>query len=260
MERIQSTDVRSDMYSLGITLFEMTLGRLPYTPSGGKLVDFIQVHRTASIEFPSPWPDHLPYVWRGVLARLMAKSPADRYPNYEALLADLRRVRPVDLPCAGRVQRGLAWLVDVALAQAGQSLFYIPLATGAGAWPVRLLLATLGGSVPLLAALLQAHWHTTPGKRLFQLRIVDWHGLTPRNVILAIRSVFQFLPLWAAALHELNRATGRPFLGAVLAAMSALWLVGDVVWGVFSRKGLSLHDRIFKTRVVLDVPAAQRDS
>ena len=117
------------------------------------------------------------------------------------------------------------------------------------------MLATLGGSVPLLAALLQAHWHTTPGKRLFQLRIVDWHGLTPRNVILAIRSVFQFLPLWAAALHELNRATGRPFLGAVLAAIIALWLIGDVVWSVFSRKGLSLHDRIFKTRVVLDVPA-----
>jgi hypothetical protein len=31
-------------------------------------------------------------------------------------------------------------------------------------------------------------------------------------------------------------------------------------WGVFSRKGLSFHDRMFKTQVVLDVPAAQRDS
>ena len=99
------TDIRSDMYSLGITLFEMTFGRLPYTPSGGKLVDFVQVHRTASIEFPSPWPDRLPYAWRGVLARLLAKSPADRYPNYEDLLADLRRLRPVDLPRRARPAR-----------------------------------------------------------------------------------------------------------------------------------------------------------
>jgi uncharacterized RDD family membrane protein YckC len=249
-------DIRSDMYSLGITLFEMTFGRLPYTPSGGKLVDFLQVHRTACIEFPSPWPDRLPHAWRGVLARLLAKSPADRYQNYEDLLADLRRLRPVELPRAGRVQRGLAWLVDVALAQAGQSLFYIPLAAGAGPWPIQLLLATLGGLVPLLAALLQARWHTTPGKRLFQLRIVDWHGLTPHDTILALRSVFQFLPLWAACVHELNKATGRPFLGAVLAAVGALWLAADVVGGVFSRKGLSLHDLLCKTRVVLDVPAA----
>lgn len=252
----QPVDIRSDMYSLGVTLFEMTFGRLPYTPSGDKLVDYLQVHRTASIEFPNPWPDRLPYAWRDVLARLLAKSPADRYQDYEELLADLRWLRPVDLPRAGRVQRGLAWLVDVALAQAGQSLFYTPLAAGAGTWPIQLSLAALGGLVPLLAALLQARWHTTPGKRLFQLRIVDGHGLTPRNAVLAMRSVFQFLPLWAACVHELSRAAGQPRLGAMFAAVGALWLAADAVWGVVSRKGLSLHDLLCKTRVVLDVPAA----
>ncbi len=250
----QPVDIRSDLYSLGVTLFEMTFGRLPYTPSGDKLVDLLQVHRTASIEFPNPWPERLPHAWRGVLAQLLAKSPAGRYQNYEELLADLKRLRPVDLPRAGRVQRGLAWLVDVALAQAGQSLFYTPLAAGVGTWPVRLSLAALGGLVPLLAALLQASWHTTPGKRLFQLRIVDAHGLTPRARILAMRSVFQFLPLWAACVHELNRAAGQPYLGTVFAAAAAIWLAADVVWGLVSRKGLSLHDLLCTTRVVLDVP------
>ena len=56
---------------------------------------------------------------------------------------------------------------------------------------------------------------------------------------------------------NLTEPRAGPALGAMLAAISALWLLGDVVWGVFSRKGLSLHDRMFKTRVVLDVPAAQ---
>jgi len=256
----QSVDVRSDMYSLGITLFEMTFGRLPYTPSGNKLMDMVEVHRTASIEFPAAWPDNVPHGWRGLLERLLAKSPDGRYPNYEELLAALRRLRPVDLPRAGRVQRGLAWLVDLAIAQAGQSLFYHPLATGTGNWLVHLVLAALGGLVPLLAALLQARWHTTPGKRLFQLRIVDRHGLTPPTAILAVRSVFQFFPLWAATAYHLNMATGRTLLAASVAAIGVLWLGADVGWALFSRKVFSLHDLLFKTQVVLDVPPAAREA
>lgn len=252
----ESSDVRSDMYSLGVTLFEMTFGRLPYTPSGDKLQDFIQLHRTAAVEFPEVWPDSVPRGWRGVLEKLLAKSPDDRYSNYEDLLAALRRSRPLDLPRAGRVQRGVAWLVDLAIAHAGQSLFYLPLAVRPGNWLVHLTLAALGGLVPLLAALIQARWHTTPGKRLFQLRIVDEHGLTPPTTILAVRSVFQFLPLWWATGYHLNAATGRLYLAG---AVTVLWLIADVVWGLVSRKGFSLHDLLLKTRVVLDVPPAGRE-
>ena len=61
----QPIDVRSDMYSLGITLFEMTFGRLPYRPSSDRLIDFVQLHRTAVVEFPVPWPDSVPHGWRG---------------------------------------------------------------------------------------------------------------------------------------------------------------------------------------------------
>ncbi len=256
----QPSDIRSDMYSLGITLFEMTFGRLPYTPSGGKLMDMVQVHRTSAVEFPVPWPDSVPQGWRSVLEKLLAKSPGDRYPNYEELLAALRRLRPVDLPRAGRVQRGLAWLVDLAIAHAGQSLFYIPLAARPGNWLLHLVLAALGGLVPLSAALLQARWHTTPGKRLFQLRIVDGHGLTPPTTILTLRSVFQFLPLWAATAYHLNAATGRPYLAAAVSAIGFLWLAADVAWTLFSRRGVSLHDLLLKTRVVLDVPPSARES
>lgn len=247
-------DIRSDMYSLGITLFEMTFGCLPYKPSGDKLIDLVQVHRTALVEFPVPWPDNVPHGWRGVLKTLLAKSPADRYPSYEELLVDLRGLRPVDLPRAGRVQRGLAWLVDVGLAQAAQSLCYLPLAFFPVTWLAALVLAASGGLVPLLAAMLQARWHTTPGKRLFQLRIVDRHGLTPRRAILLVRSVFQFLPLWTATACHLNAALGRHYLATVVAGGGALWLVADMAWTLVSRKGLSLHDLLLKTRVVLDVP------
>jgi uncharacterized RDD family membrane protein YckC len=93
-----------------------------------------------------------------------------------------------------------------------------------------------------------------------QLRIVDGHGLTPPTTILTLRSVFQFLPLWAATAYHLNAATGRPYLAAAVAAIGFLWPAADVVWTLFSRRGVSLHDLLFKTRVVLDVPPAVSES
>ena len=80
-------------YELGVTLFEMTFGRLPYAAGGG-LLERLRVHREAAVEFPDPWPEAVPRGWRGVLERLLAKNPDDRYRDYAALLGDLRRLRP----------------------------------------------------------------------------------------------------------------------------------------------------------------------
>jgi uncharacterized RDD family membrane protein YckC len=254
-------DIRSDMYSLGITLFELTFGRLPYSMSGSNFFDYVRVHRTAAVEFPDPWPESVPYAWRAVLERLLAKSPEDRYQDYDQLLADVRRLRPVALPPAGRVQRALAWLVDLGLAHAAQNLFYAHLAAGGAAAAAqssppglvaRVLLTLLGGLVPPLAAYLQMRWQTTPGKRLFQLRIVDRHGLTPRNSILAVRSVFQFLPLWAALVFQLCASLGRENLGGILVAFAPLWLLLDVLFTLLHRDRIALHDVLLGTRVVLD--------
>jgi uncharacterized RDD family membrane protein YckC len=218
------------------------------------------------VEFPEQWPDSVPHEWRDVLEKLLAKSPDDRYQTYDELLAALRRLRPVALPKAGRLQRGLAWAVDLALAYAAQNLFYVPLATGrvgregitsSEFWLVRLPLIVLGGLIPLLAGYLQTWWKTTPGKRLFQLRIVDRHGMTPRKSVLLLRSVFQFLPLWAATAYVLYGSLGAGFRGEILRAVAAGWLLADAGAALF-RRGASLHDRLLKTRVVLDAGAERK--
>jgi len=250
-------DIRSDMYSLGITLFEMTFGRLPYSFSGSSLLDYLQTHRTADIQFPDPWPESVPEGWRDVLEKLLAKAPEDRYQSYDELVAALQRLRPQSLPKAGRVQRGLAWLVDLGLAHAAQQFFYAPLvAAGAESlWHANplahLVVAVAGGCVPAAAALLQARWGTTPGKHLFQLRIADRHGTRPRGSTLALRTVAQLLPICATTILHVFVALRMGPLGGLICFVAGLALIADVGFALIDRKGRSLHDLIFGTQVVL---------
>lgn len=253
----RNLDTRSDMYSLGITLFEMTFGRLPYSLTGSSLIDCLQTHLTAETEFPETWPDNVPEGWRDVLETLLAKEPEDRYQSYDDLAADLERLRPKSLPKAGRVQRGLAWLVDLGLAHAAQQFFYAPLvASGASqlwrAHPfAHLVVAVAGGCVPVAAALLQARWGTTPGKHLFQLRIADHHGTVPRRSTLTLRMIAQLLPIWATTVYHVFAALYMAPLGRLISLFAGLAIIGNVGFTLFSPKRRSLHDLVFGTQVVL---------
>jgi hypothetical protein len=83
----KSIDLRVDLYSLGIVMFEMLQGTVPFTADSPFKV--LQMHQReplpplASLARPVPGP-----VWR-VVERLCAKSPADRYPSAEVLLVEL---------------------------------------------------------------------------------------------------------------------------------------------------------------------------
>jgi len=197
----------------------------------------------------------VPGGWRHVLERLLAKSPDRRYKDYRALMVDLKRLRPVALPKAGRTQRGLAWMVDLALASGAQGLLLAPAAaTGvldqySGLRPFAALAIAV---VPLLASLLQARWGSTPGKKLFQIRIVDRHGLRPSRTTLGLRMVVQMLPIWAGTVRPLYAAAHPAPLAALLAGVALLALLVDAGFALFHPKGRSLHDLFFGTQVVLD--------
>jgi serine/threonine-protein kinase len=90
----EPVDARTDIFSLGVVLYELLTGSTPY--GGGSAHEIMQkrVHSQ-----PRPWrelnPD-VPSYLDGVLARCLARAPADRYPSVHALLADLdaRRASP----------------------------------------------------------------------------------------------------------------------------------------------------------------------
>ncbi len=86
-----SVDSRSDLYSLGIVLYELLTGTLPFEPSEGGQAEWAH-HHIASV----PRPLHevrpsVPGMLSAIVLRLLEKSPANRYQTVEGLIADLRR-------------------------------------------------------------------------------------------------------------------------------------------------------------------------
>jgi diguanylate cyclase (GGDEF)-like protein len=83
-------DGRSDLYSLGVVLFECTTGRLPF--ASDDLGTLLRMHATTPPPDPRGIDRTVPSGLTAVILTLLAKDPDDRYITAGALLADLRKL------------------------------------------------------------------------------------------------------------------------------------------------------------------------
>jgi eukaryotic-like serine/threonine-protein kinase len=84
-------DPRSDLYSLGIVMYEMVAGKPPFTGENPVSIAYKQVH-----DQPTPLNrlvEGIPRSFEAVVAKLLAKDPKLRYASAHALRDDLRRFR-----------------------------------------------------------------------------------------------------------------------------------------------------------------------
>ncbi|MET0416834.1 MAG: protein kinase, partial [Actinoplanes sp.] len=94
-------DGRSDLYSLGVVLFECLTGRLPFEASD--VGELLRQHLTAPVPDLAELVPGIDPALAAVVTRLLAKDPDDRYPDAAALLADLRAAPAVTRwPLVGR--------------------------------------------------------------------------------------------------------------------------------------------------------------
>ncbi len=83
-------DPRSDLYSLGIVLYEMLTGNVPFT--GDTPVEIAMKHLSQIPEPPSTERPDVPHDLDAVVMRALSKEPDQRYGSTEEMDADLARV------------------------------------------------------------------------------------------------------------------------------------------------------------------------
>ncbi len=86
-------DERTDLYSLGVTFYEMLTGTLPFAATDP--LELVHAHLARTPVPAREIVPSIPDVLSRIVQKLLAKAPEDRYQGGAGLAADLRRVAPM---------------------------------------------------------------------------------------------------------------------------------------------------------------------
>jgi predicted ATPase/predicted Ser/Thr protein kinase len=88
--RGQEPSRQSDLYALGVVMYEMTTGRAPFTADN--LVAVISQHLHAPVVPPTTYNATLPTTLEETIVKLLSKDPQDRHATASEVLTDLEPV------------------------------------------------------------------------------------------------------------------------------------------------------------------------
>jgi serine/threonine protein kinase len=87
--RMEKLTQQADIYSLGVTMFRLLTGRLPYEAGSHVALTYAILHQAPPR--PSSFRPDLPQVLDDIVMRAIAKNPAERYPSWLEFGKDLTR-------------------------------------------------------------------------------------------------------------------------------------------------------------------------
>ena len=253
--RGDSLDVRSDIYSVGATLFYLLAGRPPFdNRSTTDLLAKVAAQPAPSLSTLRP---DVPRRLAQVASRCLAKLPQDRYADYASLAAALAPFSSTQLKHAPIVRRTLAGWIDSNIV-AVPTVIVVRLFTLQIYSPSHLAGAAAGVAIAaavmaLYYGLLEGQWGAGAGKALFGLRVVDADYVAP-GIRRGIRRALAFaLPLELALLTTRMLVLGwQPLFAVRYLDAFAISICLAVLFSTARRSNgfQALHDRVSGTRVV----------
>lgn len=252
----EALDLRADMYALGCTFYHLLTGAPPF--DGPNPVAVIAKHLK---EAPKPIRERAPEVPERlavILDRLMSKEPADRFPDYDELLAALDAAAPTRIEYAGFWARTASVALDALLAS---------VLIGLLGWPglvLHIAYLTLG----------HAYFGQTLAKYVLRIQVQRLDGSRlglARSLGRTLAAMWLpfwvgFLTLWTQGLSgvegrivELSRLEGaRALIVPIIvgnAVLALLYGAGMALAAVHKQKR-ALHDLLMGSHVVYRLEGA----
>ena len=248
--------VNSDIYSVGVTLFYLLTGRMPF--EGKTSVQLLANVLEKAPHNPQDFRPEIPVELAEVILRCLEKLPNFRFGDYEELRHALAPFSPEALESATLAQRSLAGLIDGVLFWSLTTPVVFLLAFYSG-----LALEDLGqGEYAIVGNLIfilyfafsEGRWGCSVGKAILGLKVISNDRRTPRFLKAGLRAavfvVLPSLPSWI--MHALGTVEHEENNPTVMAALLAGYLIWGLLWStVRQRNGWAgLHDLASRTRVI----------
>jgi len=204
--RRDDLNARSDLYSVGVTLFYLLTGRTPF--EGHTSVQLIANVLEKAPPSPKNFRPEIPDELARVVLRCLEKTPEERFRNYGELhraLMPFGTAAPAPAPLfqrcvAGAIDLGVVSFVSTAigLCFAGGSmaeLSIMGISFYSEGFSSKLIALTLLSLLAIIAyfALLEGRWGYSLGKAACRLRVVDANRNTPGLEKAALRAVIYIM-------------------------------------------------------------------
>jgi len=258
-------DLRSDMYALGVTLYYLLTGKVPFEAD-----NMVRLVATV-LERPAPSPrvlrPDLPAGLAAVILKCLEKQPANRYRTYgdlRAALLPFSSYVPVPAPLPIRFMAGLADAATMAALQLVAFLtLHLVMSENApdAMWDWNPPTDELSWLTFYLVQ--EGIWGTSIGKWLFRLRVADNERRPPKLQRVAVRAaIFAFIPGLPLLLY--TSLASPQFVetnfGLTLAVTSTIFVLLALLFVTARRSNnyAAIHDLLSGTRVLVQPVAAVR--